>query len=72
VERVINIARKHGIPIQIGNTRGGNDGSVFVPLGVVDIPLSWPGTYSHSFIEKIHRKDLQSLTNLIVAIARDW
>jgi putative aminopeptidase FrvX len=72
LEKVIKIARTHNIPIQLGNTRGGNDGSVFIPAGAADIPLSWPGTYSHSFIEKIHRHDLEALTDLIVAIVMDW
>ncbi|UCE40628.1 MAG: M28 family peptidase [Candidatus Aminicenantes bacterium] len=72
LKKVIAIARANKIPIQLGNTRGGNDGSVFVPHGAVDIPLSWPGTYSHSFIEKIHRADLEALTDLIAALVRDW
>ncbi len=72
LEKVIKIAQDNNIPFQLGNTRGGNDGSVFIPGGAVDIPLSWPGVYSHSFIEKIHRFDLEALTKLIVAIVRDW
>jgi len=72
LEKVIKIARNNNIPFQLGNTRGGNDGSVFIPRGAVDIPLSWPGVYSHSFIEKIHRRDLEGLTELIVAIVNDW
>ncbi|MBS3819605.1 M20/M25/M40 family metallo-hydrolase [bacterium] len=71
-QKVIEIAEAHHIPLQRGNTRGGNDGSVFVPQGAVDIPLSWPGVYSHTFIEKIHRQDLENLTRLIVALAKDW
>ena len=72
LKKVIAIARANKIPIQLGNTRGGNDGSVFVPHGAVNIPLSWPGTYSHSFIEKIHRADLEALTDLITALVQDW
>ncbi len=72
VQKVKQIAESHDIPVQIGNTRGGNDGSVFVPGGSVDIPLSWPGVYSHSFIEKVHRKDLEALTELVVALVKDW
>jgi putative aminopeptidase FrvX len=72
LEKVMAIAKANKIPIQLGNTRGGNDGSVFVPLGAVNIPLSWPGTYSHSFIEKINRSDLEALTDLIIALVRDW
>ena len=72
LEKVIKVAQDNNIPFQLGNTRGGNDGSVFIPGGAVDIPLSWPGVYSHSFIEKIHRFDLEALTKLIVAIVKDW
>lgn len=72
LEKVMKIAQDHSIAFQLGNTRGGNDGSVFIPGGATDIPLSWSGVYSHSFIEKIHRHDLEALTELIVAIVRDW
>jgi putative aminopeptidase FrvX len=72
LSKVMVIAKTHGIPIQIGNTRGGTDGSAFVPHGAVNIMLSWPGTYSHSFIEKIHRADLEALTDLIAVLVRDW
>jgi putative aminopeptidase FrvX len=72
LEKVMKIAQRNNIPFQLGNTRGGNDGSVFIPGGATDIPLSWAGVYSHSFIEKIHRHDLEALTELIVAIVKDW
>jgi len=71
-KKVMDIARLNNIPANLGNTRGGNDGSVFVSKGTVDVPLSWPGTYSHSFIEKIHRADLNALTELILALVKDW
>jgi putative aminopeptidase len=70
--KVLAIAGKRGIPVQIGNSRGGNDGSVFLAGGAVDIPLSWPGSYAHSLIEKIDRRDLEALTDLILAIVADW
>lgn len=72
LKKVLAIAEANQIPVRMGNTRGGNDGSVFVLEGAVNIPLSWPGTYSHSFIEKIHRADLDVLTDLVVALVRDW
>ncbi len=71
-EKVMGIARRNNIPAHLGNTRGGNDGSVFLSQGTVDIPISWPGTYSHSFIEKIHSDDLNALTDLIMALVKDW
>jgi putative aminopeptidase len=70
--KVAAIAKKRAIPVQIGNSRGGNDGSVFLAGGAVDIPLSWPGSYAHSLIEKIDRRDLEALTDLILAVASDW
>ena len=72
LRRVLAIARSRGIPVQVGSSRGGNDGSVFLPGKTVDIPLAWPGSYAHSFIEKIDRRDLEALTDLILALVRDW
>jgi putative aminopeptidase FrvX len=72
IRKVLEVAAKHKILVQVRNSRGGNDGSVFVADGAVDIPLSWPGAYAHSFIEKIVRSDLEALTNLIVAIVDEW
>jgi putative aminopeptidase FrvX len=72
IRKVAALADKYTIPIQIANSRGGNDGSVFVPEGAVDIPLSWPGAYAHSFIEKICRSDLEALTKLLAAIVEEW
>jgi putative aminopeptidase FrvX len=72
LRRVLDIARARGIPVQVGNSRGGNDGSVFLPGKAVDIPLSWPGAYAHSFIEKIDRRDLEALADLILALVNDW
>jgi putative aminopeptidase FrvX len=72
LRRVLDIARNHGIPVQVGSSRGGNDGSVFLPGKTVDIPLSWPGAYAHSFIEKIDRHDLEALTDLVLALIREW
>ncbi|MBU4203797.1 MAG: hypothetical protein KKD59_07600 [Acidobacteria bacterium] len=72
MKKIIRLAEQRGIPHQLGNTRGGNDGSVFVAGGAVNIPLSWPGTYSHSFIEKINRLDLEALTGLLIAIVEEF
>ncbi len=65
LDRMRDLAARRKLPIQTASSRGGNDGSVFVPGGAVDIPLAWPGVYAHSFIEKIFRSDLTSLVELI-------
>jgi putative aminopeptidase FrvX len=69
VARIVDIARAHKIPISIGTTNGGNDGSSFSRFGAIVVPLSWPGRYSHSPVEVMDLRDLEALTQLIVAIA---
>jgi len=72
VDSLAEIARARGIALQIGTTNGGNDGSTFVPYGVVDVPLGWPLRYSHSPVEIVDLKDLVSLADLVRAVAEDW
>ncbi|MBN1938219.1 MAG: M20/M25/M40 family metallo-hydrolase [Candidatus Aminicenantes bacterium] len=72
LQNIISLAERKGIPYQVSNSRGGNDGSVFLAGGAVDIPLSWPGAHAHSFIEKIVKSDLRALTDLIKAIALEF
>lgn len=69
IERVVRTARAAGIPLQVGTTNGGNDGSVFTPFGAMDVPLSWALRYSHSPAEVIDLRDLRSLSRLITALA---
>jgi putative aminopeptidase FrvX len=42
VDRVVAMAREHSIAVQYGVTGGGNDGSVFVRYGSVDVAMGWP------------------------------
>jgi putative aminopeptidase FrvX len=69
IERVARVARSAGIPLQIGTTNGGNDGSAFTGEGAVDVPISWPLRYSHSPAELIDLRDLRSLARLVAALA---
>ena len=72
VDSLAELARARGVALQIGTTNGGNDGSTFVPYGVVDVPLGWPLRYSHSPVEIVDLKDLVSLADLVRALAEDW
>ena len=72
IRKAAALAAKRKIPVQIRNSRGGNDGSVFIADGALDIPLSWPGAHAHSFVEKIVRSDLDALTKLVKAIIEEW
>ena len=70
--RIRKIAEARKIPVQWGITSGGNDGSVFLGEGSVDIPLSWPGIYSHSYVSVMDIRDMLALTDLIAAIAESF
>jgi len=63
------LAQLNQIPLQVGATNGGTDGSEFVPYGAIHVSLSWPGRYSHSPVEVLDLKDLDALTRLITALA---
>ena len=69
LDRILNIARGNAIPIQVGATNGGTDGSDFVRYGVQHVSLSWPGRYSHSPVEVLDLRDLRALEKLIYSIA---
>ena len=69
LDRILNIARTQNIPLQVGATNGGTDGSEFVRYGVLHTGLSWPGRYSHSPVEVLDLRDLQALERLVYAIA---
>ena len=70
VDSVVALAARLRIPLQVGSTNGGNDGSAFVPYGTPDIPLSWPLRYSHSPAEVIDLGDVVALADLVTALAR--
>ena len=72
LDTLLRVARTRGIALQYGTTNGGNDGSMFVPYGVIDVPMGWPLRYSHSPVEVIDLKDLISLSDLVRAVAEDW
>ena len=69
IERILAIARTQGIPLQVGATNGGTDGSDFIRYGTVHVSLSWPGRYSHSPVEVLDLRDLQALERLVYALA---
>lgn len=69
MDRILSIARAQEIPLQVGATNGGTDGSDFVRYGVLHVGLSWPGRYSHSPVEVLDLRDLQALEKLVYAIA---
>jgi putative aminopeptidase len=69
IEGIRAVARAQAIPLQVGATNGGTDGSDFVRYGAIHVSLSWPGRYSHSPVEVLDLRDLQALERLIYALA---
>ena len=72
VDRLVAMAREHSIPVQYGVTGGGNDGSVFVRYGSVDVAMGWPLRYAHSPGEVIDTKDVDALGQIVEVVARRW
>jgi putative aminopeptidase len=68
--QVITAAKGAGIPLQIGLTQGGTDGTTFTFYGAPNTGLSWPGRYSHTPAEVLDLKDLERLAALITAVAQ--
>jgi putative aminopeptidase FrvX len=68
--RVLGIAREAGIPLQMGLTQGGTDGTTFTYRGAPNQGLSWPGRYSHSPGEVLDLRDLTGLVDLVEAVAK--
>jgi putative aminopeptidase FrvX len=72
VDSLAAVARARGIPLQVGTTNGGNDGSVFARYGVPDVPLGWPLRYSHSPVETVDLRDVARLAELVRVVAERW
>jgi putative aminopeptidase len=72
LDSLVALARARGVPLQVGTTNGGNDGSVFAAYGVPDVPIGWPLRYSHSPAETIDLRDVVSLAEMIRVIAERW
>jgi putative aminopeptidase FrvX len=68
-KEVVGLAQANGIGVQTGMTSGGTDGQPFLSYGIVSVPISWPGRYSHSPIEVLDLRDFESLVELVEAIA---
>jgi putative aminopeptidase FrvX len=69
VDRLTRLARTARIPLQVGTTNGGNDGSALAHYGAIDVAIGWPSRYSHSPVELLDLRDVRSLARVIAAIA---
>ena len=72
LDSLVALAAARGIPLQVGTTNGGNDGSAFAEFGVPDVPIGWPLRYSHSPVEVADLRDVAHLAELVQAVAEGW
>jgi putative aminopeptidase FrvX len=72
LDSLVAFARSRRLPLQVGTTNGGNDGSAFSDWGVPDVPIGWPLRYSHSPAEVVDLRDVAGLADLVRAIAEGW
>ncbi len=72
LDSLVTLARGSAIPLQVGTTNGGNDGSTFSAWGVPDVAIGWPLRYSHSPAEVIDLRDVANLGALVRALAERW
>jgi putative aminopeptidase FrvX len=70
VQNVHALADRQHIAIQEGMTVGGTDGMEFMNYGIPSVPLSWPGRYSHSPVEVLDYRDMDSLVRLLGALMK--
>lgn len=72
LDSLIALAHSRRLPLQVGTTNGGNDGSAFGEYGVPDVPIGWPLRYSHSPVEVADLRDVVHLAELVRAVAEGW
>jgi putative aminopeptidase FrvX len=72
LDSLVAVAGSRGIPLQVGTTNGGNDGSAFAEFGVPDVPIGWPLRYSHSPVEVVDLRDVAHLAELVQAVVERW
>ncbi|MFN3804527.1 MAG: M42 family metallopeptidase [Pyrobaculum sp.] len=69
--RVLEVARRRDIPIQLGSGGGGTDAAAFTAAGVPAVAIGILAKYSHSPVEMAHREDLKNAVRLLEALGEE-
>ncbi|MEM1923781.1 MAG: M42 family metallopeptidase [Pyrobaculum sp.] len=69
--RVIEIAKKRGVPLQIGSGGGGTDAAAFFTAGIPAVAIGILTKYSHSPVETVHKDDLKYTVELLEALGEE-
>lgn len=70
-KKVLEVAKKRGIPVQIGAGGGGTDAAAFFVSGIPAVSIGILSKYSHSPVEMAHKDDLKYAVELIAALAEE-
>ncbi|MEM3996786.1 MAG: M42 family metallopeptidase [Pyrobaculum sp.] len=70
-KKVLEVAKRRGIPIQIGAGGGGTDAAAFFVAGVPAVAVGILTKYAHSPVEMAHKDDLRHTVELLVALAEE-
>ncbi len=71
MKKILDIAHRYDIPIQVGITGGGTDGSVAMESGAKMVPITLSVKYLHSQAEYISLEDFQNLVKLLTTLLAD-
>jgi len=68
MDHLLKIGKSANIPVQVGVTGGGTDGSVYAEKGIKMVPITFALKYMHSEVEMMSISDLENLIKFLVAI----
>lgn len=71
MNHLLELAKSANLPIQVGTTGGGTDGSVYVEKGLKMVPITFALKYMHSEVEMMNISDLENLVKFLVTIAEE-
>ncbi|WP_171816309.1 M42 family metallopeptidase [Thermotoga profunda] len=70
MKKILGVAREYGIPVQVGITGGGTDGSVAIENNAKMVPIALAVKYLHSQAEYISLNDFEKLVELLTVLVK--
>lgn len=70
MEKILSLAQEYDIPVQVGITGGGTDGSVAIESGAKMVPVTLAVKYLHSQAEYISLEDFENLVELLTLLVK--
>lgn len=70
MKKILSLAQDYDIPIQVGITGGGTDGSVAMESGAKMVPVTLAVKYLHSQAEYISLEDFENLVELLTLLVK--